>query len=186
MNPLRRLAAGLALALALWGLAVSSGVAVAWHAEDAAALRLSWSVRPERVERCRTLSEQEQAQRPAHMRQSVVCEGSSASYALTVGIDEVSRDSARLRGSGLRGDRALATLRDYPVAPGAHRVQVRFERIEPVDSAVARSTAVPPLLQFDSTLTFRTGAVLLLTIEDGRFALRNGSGGVDARPGVPR
>jgi hypothetical protein len=119
-------------------MACTTVLGVAWlsHAPyrirpgDAALIRLAWSARPERVESCREPSEAELARLPAHMRQKVVCEGTSARYRL-----RVSRDGALLLdevvvGSGLRHDRPLYLLRDFPTPPGRHDLEVRFERID--------------------------------------------------------
>ena len=74
-------AAGLALGLAATAaIARGSHVAMTLHGSDQALLRLAWSARPERIERCRQQSEEELARLPAHMRQPVSCEGVNAQY----------------------------------------------------------------------------------------------------------
>jgi hypothetical protein len=153
-----------------WGLAASSGVAMPWHGADAAQLRLSWSARPERIETCRTLSNAELAERPVHMQQSVVCEGTTASYALLVTADRDTLDEAVIRGGGLRGDRAIFLLRNYRVPTGDRRVRLRFSRRETVDSTTTQN-ALPPELVLDTLLVFRPGEVQLVTVENGAFRL---------------
>ena len=151
-------------------LAASSGVSVPWHEVGAAELRLSWSARPERIETCRTLSDEEYARRPAHMRQRVVCEGTTATYALTVSADGIALDEAVVRGGGLRGDRPIFLLRSYAVPAGERRVQLRFARREVVDSTTTRH-ALPPELLLDTAVVIRPGTVALVTIEEGVFRL---------------
>lgn len=169
MTAVARRALGLTATLLLgWALVAVTGPAVGWFDAEAASLRLSWSAKPERIETCRALSESELAARPVHMRQTEACVGTSASYALLViaGTDTLASDV--IRGGGLRGDRPLFVLREYPMPPGATRVRVRFERREDRASSTSPGS-LPPLLEFDSTVTFRRGFASLLTVEDGRF-----------------
>ncbi len=166
-----RLALGLTLAVVLaGGVAASSGAHVPWHGDGASQLRLSWSARPERIETCRTLSDEEFAQRPAHMRQRVVCEGTTASYALVLTADGDTLDASVIRGGGLRGDRAIFVLREYALSAGSHRLQLRFSRREAVDSATTQH-ALPPELLLDTGVVFRPGQVALVTIADRALRL---------------
>lgn len=154
-----------------WALATSSGLSVPWHPADATALRLSWSARPERIERCRTLTEAELATRPLHMRQATECEGRAASYALLVVADGDTLEESVVRGGGLRSDRPIFLHRSYVVREGKHRVQVRFTRREAVDSA-ASPNAIAPVLMLDTLLAFRRGEVVLVTYDDGALQIR--------------
>jgi hypothetical protein len=100
-------------------------------------LRVTLSARPERIERCRRLSESELAERPAHMRLALECKGGSATYRLRVWRDSVLLDDRILRGSGFRHDRPIHLLREYPVPSGERDLRVALQRVEevPVDSA---------------------------------------------------
>ena len=71
--------------------------------EHSAQLRLSLSARPERVERCRELSDEELARLPAHMRLRTQCEGYSARYRLAIyGICKECQEAGReLKWEGL-------------------------------------------------------------------------------------
>ncbi len=102
-------------------------------------LRVTLSARPERIERCRRLSEQELAERPVHMRLALECEGGSATYRFRVWRDSVLLDDRILRGSGFRPDRPIHLLREYPVPPGERSLRVVLQRVEevPVDSAAS-------------------------------------------------
>jgi len=111
-----------------WSSAFSSGTRTA-HAQPAQ-LRLSLSARPERVERCRELSDDELAKLPAHMRMRTKCEGYSAQYLLTIVVDERPLTADTLRGGGLRHDRPLHVFREYDVAPGPQRIQVEVTRVD--------------------------------------------------------
>lgn len=155
-----------------WGLAASSGVAVPWHDGGASELRLSWSARPERIETCRTLSAEERATRPPHMRRSVECEGSAATYALLVIVDGDTLERSVVRGGGLRNDRSIFLLRSFPMPPGERRVVVQFTRRERVEPDTARY-AIAPALRLDTLVHFRRGAVALVTYASGAIQVRD-------------
>jgi hypothetical protein len=178
---------GWLLALALTtGLAALSRGTWRAHPEDDGAVRLTWSARPERIETCRRLTAAELAERPAHMRQEVACEGVTATYRLRVWRDEALLDEEVLRGSGLRHDRPLYVLRDYEVPPGTHRIRVAMERVEAAveDSITAaadtgmsldrgvreaeerqrrRLEAIPAALALDEQVTIAPRQVVLVT-----------------------
>lgn len=134
-------------ALAAFGVAVAAALAVSGlsrgvHRPDLTSdgvLRVTLSARPERIERCRRLSERELAERPAHMRLALECEGGSATYRFRVWRDSVLLDDRILRGSGFRHDRPIHLLREYPVPPGERNLRVVLQRVEevPVDSAAS-------------------------------------------------
>jgi hypothetical protein len=128
---------GVVLALAVMGGIVAlSRAPYATGAGGRALLRLSWSGRPQRIERCRRLTEAELAERPAHMRQEVECEGRPARYAVRVALDGRTASLDTVTGGGLRGDRAIHMLREFPLEPGARTVAVEIARIDEVDEEV--------------------------------------------------
>lgn len=154
----------------------------------AALVRLSWSARPERVERCRRLSDDELAQRPVHMRLRMECEGTFARYLLTVLVDGNAAAIDTIRGGGLRHDRPMHVFREIEVTPGWRRIAVSLARIDAVaaDSAVGVTTgadtllgareiremderrgraaeAIPDRLELDTALALAAGRVLLVT-----------------------
>jgi hypothetical protein len=131
MRALLRRSIGAVLAITtVMGLAWLSRAPYRIRPSEAALIRLAWSARPERIESCREPSEAELARLPAHMRQKVVCEGTSARYRLRVSRDGTPVLDEVIRGSGLRHDRPLYLLRDLPTPPGRHDLEVRFERID--------------------------------------------------------
>lgn len=189
-------AAGTAIPLAL--LVAASGPAVRQHSMGDSQLRLSWRARPERIEECRRPSAEELAQVAEHMRQRVICTGVEASYTLRVAVDDSVLTEEVVRGGGLRHDRPLSLLRDFPVHQGAHRIQVTLQRRETptvADSSLAVDTepdtglyagratreatertrrtlaAIPPRLMLDTTLTFAPARVVLVTFDADRRSL---------------
>lgn len=182
--------------------AVLAAVAIRWSSalplgtrtaqDQVAQLRLSLSARPERVERCRELSDDELAKLPAHMRLRTQCEGYSARYLLTIVVDERSLTSDTLRGGGLRHDRPLHVFREYDVTPGPQRIRVEVTRVDEKtagdstrDNRRASSDtllggraerereertrrvaeAMPSRLVIDTTMTLVPGRVVLVTFD---------------------
>jgi hypothetical protein len=171
--------------------------------DDHAVIRLAWSGRPERLEICRRLSETELAERPAHMRQAVECEGTTASYRFQVWVDTALVGEGVLRGGGFRHDRPLYLLRDLAVPPGIHDLRVEMTRVESPagDSAVAtaadtaglsldrgiredeeryrrRLEALPPALSLRQRVSLGSRQVVLVGYDsDARtLALKSGPG----------
>jgi hypothetical protein len=176
-----------------WSSTWSSGTRTA--RDQPAQIRLSLSARPERVERCRELSDDELAKLPAHMRMRTKCEGYSARYLLTIGLDEDQLTMDTLRGGGLRHDRPLHVFREYDVTPGRQRIRVEVTRVDEGTSGAEdrdrenRRTqsdtllggreerereertrrvaeAMPSRLVIDTTMTFVPGGVVLVTFDD--------------------
>ena len=126
----RRAAAALVAVLALAAIVALSRSPYELADGDRALLRLSWSGRPERIERCRRLSDEEIDKLPAHMRRRVECEGRAARYAVRVLRDGTTLSVDTVTGGGLRGDRAIHMLREYRLAPGVHAIGVEVARTD--------------------------------------------------------
>ncbi len=200
-RPLRMGMAAVGTALMLMLVAAASGPEWRYHADDSARLRLSWGARPERIEVCRRLSEAELADRPEHMRQRVECEGTTATYALEIRVDDQLIDTRVLRGGGLRHDRPMYLLDDLVIATGEHHLVVTLTRREeePDDevddddtvSSVADTgifagraqreleerdrrnrAAIPASLRLDTTIVFREHEVQLVTFDAERQVLQ--------------
>ncbi len=131
-------AVGIALALAVMAAIVwASNVPMATNHAPDARLRLAWSARPERIEKCRQQSEEELARLPAHMRQAVACEGTTAEYRLQVRIDGALVADRVVHGGGLRRDRRLYVLEEIALPAAETAVDVRFDRVESNEPGVA-------------------------------------------------
>ena len=126
----KTLFAAVAAALVMFFVTFISRVTVPVHRSEQAMLRVAFSARPERIEHCRTSSDSELADVPQHMRQGVVCEGASATYRFRVSNGDSVLDSRIVRGGGLRHDRQIYVLGEYPLAVGSSTVEVLLERIE--------------------------------------------------------
>lgn len=184
-------AAGLAL------IAWMSAVPVPLASPEAAKLRLSWSARPERIERCRELTSEELAARGEHMRQRLECEGRFATYELGVMVDGHSVHESVVRGGGIRSDRPIFLLREIDVSPGEHQVRVTFNRREPgtdddeshearadtglstardererVERARRVGAAIPRRLELDTTIDFETGHAVVVTLDPETRSLK--------------
>jgi hypothetical protein len=141
MRPLLRFGlAALVTAGAALALALVSAAPFRVNAAPDAQLRVAFSARPERIEKCRTLSADELANVPQHMRQAIVCEGTTATYRLEVRRDDSLLARALLHGGGLRHDRRLYVLRELRVPRGPSTIDVRLVR---TDSAATRPDSEP-------------------------------------------
>jgi hypothetical protein len=124
----RLVGAAIALAAAA-GVAWASSFPMTPHRAPDAVLRLAWTARPERIEDCRPQTEEALAKLPAHMRQALICEGTTASYRLEVRRGGVLIAEQTVRGGGLHHDRALYVFRDIPMPAGETAISVRFRRL---------------------------------------------------------
>lgn len=150
MSALRTIAgAALALAGAL-GIAWASSFEVRANPSATSVVRLAWGARPERVEVCRTQTDEDLAKLPQHMRQRVVCEGTTAQYRLEVRRNGAVIANAVVVGGGLRHDRQLYVFREIRVPSGSSAIDVRFNRIDSVqaedgdDDEVGEASDVSP------------------------------------------
>lgn len=134
-------------------------------------LRLSWRARGEEMEHCRNATPAELANLPAHMRQSVLCEGARvARYRLRAAVDGRSIRDGTAPGSDVSGTRAMYVLEDFALAAGTHRLEVSLER-QGADANDAGSDesrervrrAIPPRLTIDTTIEAIPGRVVLVT-----------------------
>ncbi len=126
--------------LAAAGLSAVVLLAIAWIStaplkvarDDDAIVRISLGARPERIEVCRRQTDEELARLAPQMRQSVVCEGTTARYRLEIRRNGELLLSQIVRGGGLRHDRPLYVSRDLPVPPGRAVFAIRLARIDTI------------------------------------------------------
>jgi hypothetical protein len=153
-------AAGVVVALGVTFAIVEGSHVTIWRNADAeGVLRLAWRARPDRVEDCRPQSKEALAGLPAHMRQTMICEGASAAYRLEVHVDGQVVLDEQVQGGGLRHDRPIYVFREIRVAQGDRAVAVRFVRV--AETAQAQPGGVPPSLALERTLRFAPGRVVL-------------------------
>ena len=199
-RPLRWASATIATAVGLFLMARASAAPLPYQPARVARLRLSWNARPERIEACRSASDEELEREEEHMRQRVVCDGRFASYVLRVEADGRLLGQSVVRGAGLRNDRPVYLLRDFDLSSGEHRVRVSFTRRERTDTIATTAApsaragadtgifagraeregderrrrsraAIPARLVFDTTLVFAPGQVVVVTFDQDRRAL---------------
>ena len=187
MRVLTRVAGAAAGAMMMALLAWASTVPLTVHDSRDAVVRLAWSARPERVERCRQQSEEELARLPRHMRQPVVCEGVAAEYRLTVRRERTVVVERIVRGGGLRQDRRLYVFQEVPVPAGESSIEVVFERLDsgtpnPAPGPASGALAVPPRLSFERRLRLRPREVALITYDEDRRELVSQQGSTAAGP----
>jgi hypothetical protein len=163
--------AALTALLATAALVWLSGFRYVAEPDDVAAIRLSWRAAGEHVEECRTPTPEELAAVPAHMRRERICEGRLLPFRLRVQVDGTSLFDALVRASGARRDRPTYVLDEFRVAPGAHRVAVRFEVEAPPGMHPQQAPRV-----LDQTLVLAPRAVALVSLApDGSSLLLTAS-----------
>jgi hypothetical protein len=169
-------AALVAASVAAMGIVTRAGP----HPGDAdAELRLAWRTPVPRVVECRTLTAEELAELPVHMRQAEICEPERVAYRLEVRVDGELRRAATVAASGARGDRPIYVFETLPLEAGARRLRVVFERADgrgSGDSAVDE-TGAPYRLVLDRRLDVGVRDVVLVTYDrgDGTLVLRHRS-----------
>lgn len=99
---------------------------------DDAIVRLSLGARPQRIETCRTQSDEELEKLAPQMRQRVICEGVAARYRLSVRRNGEVIHQQLVRGGGLRHDRRLYVSRELLVPAGPGVFTVELVRIDTV------------------------------------------------------
>ena len=151
-------------AVALAGLGLGSRAAYEPPGGDQALLRLSWRLRGQRVETCRTRTPEELAALPVHMRTPEVCTGYGVGYRLVLRIDEQPPDTLRFLPAGAKGDRPVFVLHDRALEPGPHRVRMEFTATDPL---AAGADGQRSGVTHDSLLHMRPGRVLLVGLEAG-------------------
>jgi hypothetical protein len=144
-------------------------------ADGDAFIRLSWRTEPIRIEECRTLTEEELAAIPAHMRRTEECTGYFVDYEVRLEIDGHEPTVDTVAPSGLRRDRPVYVLRDRSVPPGRHSVDVSFTALVPESF---ESDDQPVALEWSGPMELGPGEVGLVTLDDaGRSLRREGDDG---------
>ena len=129
---------------------------------DEAMVRLSWRTEPVRVETCRTLTEEELAEIPQHMRRAEECDGYYAEYELSVHVDGASALVDTIAPAGMRGDRPVYVLWEQPVEAGTRRVDVRFTALVPEDFDAGGR---PTRLEWSGETRLAAREVALITVD---------------------
>jgi len=151
---------------AIGGVLLGAGMLTALHinASDPARgsfLQLALRTSAGRAQVCRTLSADELAALPAHMRQPTLCETTPVAYQLQVTIDGNVVLDEPCRPAGIHGDRPITVGAELPVVPGDHDVAVRFVP----GVSVAASDKPLSTYEFESRVAFAEGRIRLVSLE---------------------
>jgi hypothetical protein len=121
------------------------------------------------VQDCRTLSAEELAALPQHMRRSQVCETHAVPYRLEVYVDGEPRLDRIYRAAGIHGDRPLTVEERMDVAVGSRAVRIRFAPAEP-----GGGDSAPPVYTMEQDVIFEQGRIRVASLDgiDGRFEVR--------------
>lgn len=137
---------------------------------ELAAVRLTWRMAGQAIEDCRTLSEEELAEVPAHMRQPEVCESYVPPYRLRVQVDDEMIEDILVLAGGAHEDRPIYVYSELRVVPGPHELSVVFEQEvqaapEAGDAAAADSAVTGERLELHETIDLAPGQVALITVD---------------------
>ena len=156
-----------ALLLSIAGL---SQLRVTTH-EGGAIVRLSWRTEAINVEVCRTLSAEELARVPAHMRQPEECTGRRVDYQIVLDIDGTVAFADTVSPAGARRDRPVYVFHDEAVAAGTHDVRVVFTALVPDDH---QESANPVVREWTGSMVLDDGQIGLVTLDEegGRLMRR--------------
>jgi hypothetical protein len=133
-----------------------------------AELRLAWRFRVPQTEQCRRPTSEELAELPVHMRQEEICERREGRYRLEVAVDGQIAHRSTVEAAGARGDRPIYVFEAVPLEPGAHRIRVVFERLDP---AADTGSAAPDRLALVRDVRAAIHDVLLVTYDPAAAAL---------------
>ena len=163
MRPFRLVLAAVLAVLLTTTVAWLSRLPLHFDSEHEALVRLSWRVDGISLEECRQRSDEELANLPIHMRNPEACIGRIAPYRLQVALNGTLLVNDTIHPGGARGDRPIYVLSDFPVDPGEHRVQVRFDPI-----LLPGTTWLPGAqpLSFDQTVSLGQREIVLVTLDD--------------------
>jgi ferredoxin len=128
---------------------------------DGALLRLGWRLAGQVDERCRDLTAEELARKPAHMRAPRECVTQVLTYRLKALVDGRVVADKRVKPPGLRGDRPLSVEEDLPIVAGEHTVQVSF--------TPEGREGVGRQFSLERTIRFHAKRVVLVTSENDRL-----------------
>lgn len=173
MTPAQKVVAGVASLVLLAGMAGLSQIPLA-TADGDARIRLSWRNEPIRVEECRALTDEDQADVPAHMRRAQSCTGYHVDYELRLEIDGRAVAVDTVAPSGMRRDRPVYVLRDIPVPPGRHDVEVAYTALVPESY---RADGLPAAFRWSGAMELDGGEVGLVTLDPNGRALTRRDGG---------
>jgi hypothetical protein len=124
-----------------------------------------------RIEECRALTAEEQAELPVHMRRDEVCERQGVPYRLRFVLNGEGVEETLIRGSGSREDQPIYVYRELKVSPGSHRLEIS---LTPEAGVMSPTGDVPvEALQLAEDLYLADGDVALITrSEDGGLEVR--------------
>ena len=120
------------------------------------------------VQDCRTLSEEELAALPQHMRRKEVCETHAVPYRLEVRVNGKTRLDRVYTAAGIHGDRPITVDERIGMPAGSHDVSIRFA---PAETDV---TGQLPVLTFDQNVALEEGRIRVARLEGltGAFEIR--------------
>lgn len=173
-----RIGLGAVVALSVTaGIGALSQVPYRAEGEAEAWIRLSWRISTPRIEKCRTLTAEELADLPVHMRREQVCDVTEMPYHIRIVLDGRVVEEALIRGAGARNDLPIYVYRELRVKPGAHRLEILLAPENGSEGAPESNEVSEPKgsgsLELTQQLDLAAGDVALVTrASDGHLVVR--------------
>lgn len=147
---------------------------------DEARLRLSWRLRADEAGPCLPPGDSGASGSAGdHMRNPDACLPTLSAFRLRVEVDGGPAIDARIRPSGLRGDRPLYVYREIRLAPGRHRVAISFTEDgaeRGAEKGLADAEDADPggslRLTLDEEISFGPREIVVITFDEGAGRLR--------------
>jgi hypothetical protein len=159
----QKLGATVVSAAILLVIAALSVVPTSQAEPDEALVRLSWRLQGVAVEECRTLTAEELAGIPAHMRRTEECTREIVDYELRVAGVPAGELVDTVSPSGVRRDRPVYVFRDLAVNPGTYDVEITFSALVPDDFA---ADGRPLTYSWGGRISLSPAEVALVTLND--------------------
>ncbi|MDH4261490.1 MAG: cytochrome b N-terminal domain-containing protein [Spirochaetia bacterium] len=134
---------------------------------DQGMLKLSWKMQGEYVEKCHEYTAAEIKSIPVHMRKKNACQIYYLSYLLKIKIDD-NETILPYKPGGFRHDRPMLVYEELNLATGDHFIDVEFKPLREDEIKSAENT-----LHYKSKIKIEKNKIILLTINNGQFMVKN-------------
>jgi len=168
MTLLRRIAAIAVAGGLTLGVGALSNTTLPVGTSDSAMVRLAWRATPARIRHCRTLTPEELARIPAHMRRTEECEETTLPYRLTIRYDSAPPITLTIHAAGAREDRPMYVFHESRLGPGPRVLSIRFQRDSAPEGVAPTVSQTPALLTLDTVVVLRERQIALVTYDADR------------------
>ncbi len=113
------------------------------------------------IQDCRTLSEEELAALPQHMRRKEVCDTRAVPYQLDLWVDDTLRLQKKYTAAGIHGDRPITIAERVGVTTGPHAVKLV---LAPAETSSDENGL--PTFSLEQTIDFEAGRIRVTSLDE--------------------